>query len=140
MMPALLAALQFLRSPAGRYVAMAAAGALAIAAALWWHAAQVRGHDAALQAAWVAQQQAAVAAAVAQARADGDKAVAAAAAQARAAALAEAPVREVIHRVPIQTSCAGSPAVRAALDELRHPAAGPDSSATGAADRAQKLR
>lgn len=91
-------------------------------AVLWggWHL-FVAQHDASLRAEWVAQQTAAVEAAVAEQQKKGDAAVIVASNAARAAALAEAPVREVIRRVPVQTACAASPAVAAALDELRHP-------------------
>lgn len=120
-MTAILAVWQFIRSPLGRYVAMAVAGALLLGAAVLWHARRERTYADALRASWVAEQQAAVAAAVAQARTDGDAAVVAAREAGYAAAQAEAPVREVIRRVPVQSACAASPAVDAALDALRHP-------------------
>lgn len=101
--------------------ALRAAGkGIGVCAALWggWHL-FVAQHDASLRDAWVAEQQLAVAAAVEQQRIRGDAAAAEAIAAARAAALADAPIREVIRRVPVQTACASSPAVRAALDGLR---------------------
>lgn len=98
-----------------------AAIVIAAALAFWlWLAA----HDDALRAAWEAKQAAAVAKAVEEQRQKGDDATRAAAEAARAAALADAPIREVIRRVPVQTACAASPAVAAALRGLREPSAG----------------
>lgn len=135
-----VAAWRFLTSKAGSYVLIGLLAVAACVAMLLWHAGSVRSHDAALEQAWQIKQTTAVDKAKDEARVAGDRAVAAAAAQARAAALAEAPVREVIRRVPVQTACVGSPAVRAALDELRHPGAGAGGSAAAPADRPAKLR
>lgn len=99
-----------------------AAVVVAAALAFWWWLAS---HDASLRAAWVAEQTAAVAAAVEEQRRKGDAAAVAAADAARAAALADAPIREVIRRVPVQTACSASPAVAAALRGLRNPSPGP---------------
>lgn len=111
----------FFASPLGKIVAFAAMAAAIVGAFLLW----LGAHDAGLRTAWSAEQQIAVAKAVEQQRVRGDLAAAEAIDAARAAALADAPIREVIRRVPVQNACAASPAVRAALGGLLQPVPGP---------------
>lgn len=112
--------LAFIASPLGKLAAGAVGVAAVVAGFLLWLA----SHDAGLRETWAAEQRLAVAEAVEMQRVRGDAAAAAAVEAARAAALADAPIREVIRRVPVQTACAASPAVRAALDGLRQAAPG----------------
>lgn len=111
----------FATSRAGQYAGIALAVAAAITAALVWHSRAAASHDLALRATWEAEQRAVVDHAMEKARQAGLAAVADAADAIQREALAQRPVREVIHNVPVQSACAASPAVRAALDELRRP-------------------
>jgi len=111
----MMGALAFIGSPLGKIGMAALAVILAVLAFFIWLAT----HDHNLRAEWVTEQRLAVADAVAAQLAIGDAATVAAATAARERALADAPVREIIRHVPIQTACVANPGVAAAVDSVR---------------------
>lgn len=118
-MPILLAALSFLRSSLGKYVLIAAAVAAALIGGYLWHGSKIRAHDAALKAAWVADQRAAVAQDRADAYAAGQSAVAAKHAAEIAALAASAPViQRIIEYAKSDPNTVCAPDA-VAIDELR---------------------
>lgn len=108
-------------------LAKMAAGAIAVAVIVGGFFAWLAMHDYALRAAWVTEQRIAVADAVAAQRVIGDAATVAAATAAREMALADAPIREVIRRVTVQSACVANPGIGAALARVRATGAGPGS-------------
>ena len=114
------AILALLSGPLGRWAAYAAIAACVVTAlAVGWyeHDQRILAEQAAREAAAVAVQQ----------LADARAATAAVQAEAEAAiarANAATTIKTEIHRAPPTIACAASPAVRAALDGLRRPAAG----------------